>query len=533
MSDGRGSVHRRRVLQGALVAGSLFLPLPWALVRAQSEGAGRLLRAPKVALVVGNSAYRNVNALRNAGNDARAIAGALRACGFEVTLLEDAPRREMIDAIGAYTRALATRNAVGAFYFAGHGVQLDWRNYLLPVDTRVLEPGDIASQCIDLTTLVGGLRGAANPMNLIILDACRDNPFGPAAGPGQKGLSQMDAPLRTLLAYSTAPGNAADDGPGAHGLYTGSLLQEMKVREARIEDIFKRVRLGVRRASGGRQVPWESTSLEDDFYFLPTEQLRKLSAQEEEREFADEAAMFERARQASEPAPIEAYLGRYPSGRFAELAQHRLDRLLAGAGEKRVEAVSSEGNPFTAGTARADTRFRVGDSFTYDRFDKTLFGKKPERYTSSVTAITGEHVVFNDGKAIRDLLGNQVRFRDGREVTPRQDQPLEYAIGKKWSTRFESSRGGKLIGSVMLHFRVVARETITVPAGTFDCFRIEASGVNRLPGRPDFETSAVRWEAPGRVRMAVAKEEVRRRVVMGHVKTLYADRIELVSFTQR
>ena len=115
MSDGRGSVHRRRVLQGALVAGSLFLPWPWALVRAQSEGAGRLLRAPKVALVVGNSAYRNVNALRNAGNDARAIAGALRACGFEVTLLEDAPRREMIDAIGAYTRALATRNAVGAF----------------------------------------------------------------------------------------------------------------------------------------------------------------------------------------------------------------------------------------------------------------------------------------------------------------------------------------------------------------------------------------------------------------------------------
>jgi uncharacterized caspase-like protein len=530
---GPDSAVRRRLLQGGLAAGSLFLPTPWMWVWAQSEGAAKLLRAPKMALVVGNAAYRNVNVLRNSGNDARALADALRACGFDVTLVQDAPRREMLDAIGAYTRALAARKAVGVFYFAGHGAQLDWRNYLLPVDANVVKPGDIASQCVDLSTLIAGLREAANPMNLIVLDACRDNPFGPAAGLEQKGLSQMDAPLRTLLAYATAPGNGADDGPGANGLYTESLLREMKVREARIEDVFKRVRLGVRRASGGRQVPWESTSLEEDFYFLPPDQLRKLSAQEEEREFAEELAMFEGARRAREPAPIEAYLRRYPSGRFAELAQLRLDQVLAQGGERRVEAVSAEGNPFTAGTARADTRFRVGDSFTYDRIDKTLFGKKPERFTTAVTAITDEHVLFDGGEAIRDLLGNQLRFRNGNEVTPRQDQPLEYAIGKKWSTRYELSNAGRSRGSVILDFRVVARETITVPAGTFDCFRIEASGVNRLPGRPDIELGVARWDAPGRVRLAVARDEIRRRVVKGHVEDLRSERIELVSFEQR
>jgi uncharacterized caspase-like protein len=533
MSGSLDSIRRRRLLQGGLAAGSLFLPLPWALVRAQSEGATRLVRAPKLALVVGNAAYRHVPPLRNSGNDARAIAAALQACGFEVTLLLDAPRPEMIEAIAAYGRALATRKAVGAFYFAGHGVQLDWRNYLLPVDTQVAKPGDIAAQCVDLTTLIAGLREAANPMNLIVLDACRDNPFGPAAGVQQKGLSQMDAPVRTLLAYATAPGNGADDGLGANGLYTGSLLQEMKVPEARIEDVFKRVRLGVRRASGGRQVPWESTSLEEDFYFVPPEQLRKLSAQEEEREFAEELAVFEGARLAKDAAPIEAYLRRYPSGRFAELAQHRLDLMLASAGERRVEAVSTVGNPFTAGTARADTRFRVGDSFTYDRIDRTLFGKKPERFTGTVTAITEEHVLFNGGEAIRDLLGNQVRFLDGREVTARQDQPLEYSVGKSWSTRYDISRAGKLLGSVAMQFRVVGREAITVPAGTFYCFRIEASGVNRLRGRPDVDLTVVRWDAPGRVRLAVAVEETRRRVVRGHVETVHAERLELVAFEQR
>ncbi len=523
------ALRRRLLLAGA--AGSLLLPAGFASAWAQSEGAARLLRAPKRALVIGNSAYRSVPALRNPGNDADALAGLLATLGFDVTRQRDATREAMQGAIGAFTRELESRKAVGLFYFAGHGVQLGWRNYLLPVDAAIASPEEVAGRCVDLAGLVEGMRRAANPMNVVVLDACRDNPFGKVFADAPRGLSQMDAPTNTLLAYATAPGNTADDGDGANGLYTQNLLREMRVREAKIEDVFKRVRLGVRRASKGAQVPWESTSLEEDFYFVPPEQLRKRS-QEEESEFRQEAALFEKARQAKEPAPIEAYLRSYPSGRFAELAQLRLDQVLAAQGEKPVEIAPSKGNPFTAGSARADTRFKTGDRWTYDQVDRTLFGRKPERFTAVVTAITDLHVIINGGEAVRDLLGNQVRFRDGREMTPRQDQPLEYAVGKRWSTRYDISKEGKPLGRVHLDFRVAARETITVPAGTFDCFRIEATGINRLPGRPNLELLITRWDAPDRVRLAVATEDIARMVVGGHMETRRSQRLELVSFEQ-
>lgn len=526
------SSSRRRFLQGSLASASLFMPSPWAWVWAQSDGALKLLRAPKLALVVGNASYRAVPALRNPGNDSRAISQALRASGFEVTLVQDAIRGAMIEAVDAYARALAASKGVGVFYYAGHGLQLQWRNYLLPVDARIASAADVAAQCVDITGLMEGMRRAANPMNVIILDACRDNPFAGDVRAEQKGLSQMDAPTGTLLAYATAPGNTADDGEGANGLYTENLLREMRVREAKIEDVFKRVRLGVRRASGGRQIPWESTSLEEDFYFVPPDRLRKLSAQEEEREFREEASAYEKARAATDPPPLEEYLRRYPSGRFAELVQLRLEQVLAAQGERPVEPASSKGNPFTVGTARADTKFRVGDRYTYDNYDAALFGGKRERFTAEVTAITDAHVIFNNGQSIRDLLGNQVRFRDGREMTPRQDQPVEYVVGKKWSTRYDISKNGKLLGRVDMDFKVAGRETITVPAGTFDCYRIDAHGINRLPGRPDLELFGTRWQAPDRVRMPIASEESRRTVVRGHVETKHATRLELVSFEQ-
>lgn len=523
---------RRRLLQGGLAAGSLLLPSPWAWVWAQSDGAVKLLRAPKRALVVGNAAYRSVPALRNPGNDARAIAGVLRGAGFETTLVQDATRREMLDAIEAYARALAATKSVGLFYFAGHGIQLQWRNYLLPVDANVAAVAEVAAQCVDVASVLGGIRQAANPMNVVILDACRDNPFGLDVRVEQKGLSQMDAPTGTLLAYATAPGNTADDGAGANGLYTENLLREMQVRDAKIEDVFKRVRLGVRRASSGRQIPWESTSLEEDFYFVPPEQLKRLSAEAQERAFREELAMFEQAKRAPEPEPLDRYLLRYPSGRFAELAQLRLDALLAARGEKRVEAVPSKGNPFTAGSTRVATKYRVGDRYSYDVTDRLAWGGKATRLDLAVTEITDAHVIFSDGLVVRDLLGNQVRTKKGLEYTPRQDQPLEYAVGKKWSTRFDVSVGGARRGTITMDFRVAERETITVAAGTFDCFRVEAHGILRRRDGMTVDIYVTRWNAPDRLRSVVAFEEVRRTSVAGHVKVLFSERMELASFEQ-
>jgi hypothetical protein len=514
---------RRRLLQGGIAAGSLFLPSPWAWVWAQSEGATRLLRAPKLALVIGNAAYQNVGTLLNPGHDARAIAATLAESGFAVTTVLDAPRSRMAEAIRLHVEALAKVKGVGLFYFAGHGVQLAWRNFLLPVDAAIAKLEDIPAQCVDVSGLVDGIKQAANPMNVIILDACRENPFG-TIRVEQKGLSQMDAPPGTLLAYATAPGNLAADGTvGANGLYTGNLLREMRVREAKIEDVFKRVRLGVRLASQGRQIPWESTSLEEDFYFNPPEQLRKRSQEEQERAFNEERAAFEKARDARDLAQVEEYLRRYPSGRYVELAQLLLDRALAAKGETPVEIAPSQGNPNTLGSARADTAFKVGDQYVYRTRDLRLGTETTQRQT--VTSVSDLEVAFNNGRAIVDPLGNLIQSPDGRRYTPRQEIPLEYAFGKRWSTRFDVLGGG---GTAEFDFRIAARETVTVPAGSFDCFRIEGRGVNTQVFRPPVDITLTFWRAPAQVRRPIIAEEKK----WHRQQVSFWERRELASYRQ-
>lgn len=315
---------RRRILQAGVAAGS-FLALPRPGM-AQSQAT--LNSLPRLALVIGNTKYAQAP-LRNPGNDATAISGELRQIGFKADLRIDAGRAQMADAVQAFSNELSKTKGVGLFYYAGHGVQLAWNNYLIPVDAVIERPEDIRDKAVELNSLLQGLVTARNPMNVIILDACRDNPFGTEVSIEPKGLSQFDAPPGSLLAYATSPGHTAGDGDGANGLYTEYLLREIKVPEAKIEDIFKRVRLNVRLKSEGQQIPWESTSLEEDFYFQPPRQARKLSDEELERQFEEELAIWEEIKGAKERAPIEDYLRRYPSGKFSELAQFRLNRLRA------------------------------------------------------------------------------------------------------------------------------------------------------------------------------------------------------------
>src|SRR5215210_1522944 len=164
-----------------------------------------LLRAPRRALVIGNGAYRFAP-LRNPANDARALSEELTRIGFEVTTVFDVARKEMMLAVGAYAESLSRSRAVGLFYFAGHGLQLAWRNYLVPVDAAIARQDEIPATCLDVNAVIEGIGRAANPMNVIILDACRENPFARDVPLDQKGLSQVDAPPGTLLAYATSPG---------------------------------------------------------------------------------------------------------------------------------------------------------------------------------------------------------------------------------------------------------------------------------------------------------------------------------------
>jgi hypothetical protein len=324
--------RRRWLKQAGLLASSTTLPLWIPGSSAQSDSV--LSTLPRTALVIGNTRYAQAP-LKNPVNDAKAIGSELQKLGFKVDLVLDAGRTQMANSIQAFGGALAKAKGVGLFYYAGHGAQLAWRNYLVPIDAEIEKLEDMRDKTVELNSVLQGLIKAANPMNVIILDACRENPFGTAKPVAQKGLSQMDAPPGSLLAYATSPGNTAADGEGANGLYTENLLRELETPAAKIEDVFKRVRLAVRRRSEGRQIPWESTSLEEDFYFQPPKQARKLSEAELEKQFEEELEGWEKIKDSKDPAPIEEYLRRYPSGKFSELAQFRLNRLLA----KRETAV--------------------------------------------------------------------------------------------------------------------------------------------------------------------------------------------------
>lgn len=224
----------------------------------------------RLALVIGNGAY-DVSPLRNPVNDARAVASALRQSGFQVTEKHNLTQSAMREAIRAFGDQLRS-GGVGLFYYAGHGMQVKGRNYLLPVKSDVKREDEVEDQAVSADLVLQKLDAAKNRLNIVILDACRNNPFARSFRSNAQGLAQMDAPAGTLVAFATAPGSVAADGHGNNGLYTQHLVANIKQPGLRIEDVFKRVRVAVKRDSNGLQVPWENTSLEGDFFFKPGKQ---------------------------------------------------------------------------------------------------------------------------------------------------------------------------------------------------------------------------------------------------------------------
>lgn len=221
--------------------------------------------ASRVALVIGNAKYKD-SPLLNPVNDARVLSAALRASGFEVIELHEQGAAGMRRAIREFGEKLRGKDA-GLFYFAGHGVQVRGRNYLVPVDADIKYEDEIEDQSVEIGLVLGKMESAKARVNLVVLDACRNNPFARGSRSGQNGLAAIEAPIGTLVAFATSPGQVASDGMSGNGLYTGHLVREMKNAGLKVEDVFKRVRAAVRLASNGRQIPWENTSLEGDFYF--------------------------------------------------------------------------------------------------------------------------------------------------------------------------------------------------------------------------------------------------------------------------
>lgn len=235
--------------------------------------------------------------------------------------------------------------------------------------------------------------------------------------------------------------------------------------------------------------------------------MKALSDAEKEKLFAAELALWEKIKESKQSAPLEDYLRRYPSGEFAELAQLQLDRVLAAQGEKRVEAAAAAGNPYTQGSARANIGFRVGDVYNYRLIDSLKNTEEPSN--TRVTEIRENEVAFSGG-LITDLLGNIVRRGGSTQTryTPRQDFPLEYAVGRRWTTRTVATGATGVSTTLDFEFRITRREKITVPAGTFDCYVIEGIAAGLTEKGVRTQTRSVRWMAPDRVRRPIAQETV-------------------------
>jgi len=207
--------------------------------------------------------------LTNPENDAEDIAEKLKTLGFEVIFASNKSKSEMKALIRQFGTQLKQKGGVGLFFYAGHGLQIDGENYLVPVDFNASVSYEVADAAVNSSLITGAMEAADNPLNIILLDACRDNPFPRKNRSSSRGLARMDSASGTIIAYSTSPGDVAADGEGRNSPYTANLLKHMGAPGLTIEQVFKHVRVGVEDSTGGRQLPWETSSLRGDFYFKP------------------------------------------------------------------------------------------------------------------------------------------------------------------------------------------------------------------------------------------------------------------------
>jgi uncharacterized caspase-like protein len=247
------------ILQKLLL--TAFVVLISCASHAQEPAIGR------VALVIGNGDYPTER-LNSPVNDARAIAKLLRSLGFDVKAYENLDGTAMRRAVAEFGERLV-EGGVGLFFYSGHGIQVNGKNYLIPINGEIKSERYISAETVEVDTVLGYMDGAKSAVNVLILDACRDNPFARQFRSVTRGLAFMDAPVGSYIAYATSPGSVTTDTSGGNGVWTGELLRAIAEPGLTIEDVFKRARLEVIRKTNGRQNPWDASSLTGDFYFLP------------------------------------------------------------------------------------------------------------------------------------------------------------------------------------------------------------------------------------------------------------------------
>jgi hypothetical protein len=476
----------------------------------------------RIALVIGNGAYAGTAALPNPANDAAAMSQTLKGLGFTVVEARDASRAQMMQAITTVRDNLKGRQGTGMLYYAGHGLQLDWRNYMVPVDAKISKAADVSEQTVELASVIDAFKQAGNKMNIVVLDACRDNPFPANSG---KGLAQLDAPPGTFLAYATAPGNVAEDGAGQNGLYTSYLLEELKKPQAKIEDVFKRVRLNVRQKSQGRQIPWESTSLEEDFYFTG-KKVELVNKTSEDASYRLQATLWKSLQHEGKPDDITEFLKQFPSGHFSELAQFRLDQLT----KPNVVAVARPDDKLANNTLTRRAYVGTAKEMQFDNGDNSRRAKFINY--SEVTRIDDKYIYWRDKfdnwgrpatqEGVIDLMGNPLGNSDVKREVPLQITPAEYRVGYRWkySERYFNN-DIKQEFTRDYESRIATKETVNTKIGDIEAFKIETTSL-RSDGTTENST---RWVVPGELGTIKA---VRR--LYNNGRQIYYSNADIVSF---
>ena len=246
-----------------------FLKVCFICIAFLTGQSDQVTAASRTALVIGNGTYKSAP-LKNPINDARDMAKVLRGLNFEVIEKINVNKRNMVLAIDEFFKHLR-KSDVGLFYFAGHGMQIHGVNYLIPVKAHVTSETDVQWEAVPAGKVLGKMYEAGNKLNIVILDACRDNPFKKSFRTESKGLAQMDAPKGTIIAYATSPGSVAADGKGRNGVYTKHLLKSIRSKGMTVYDVFRETGLGVMRETGEKQIPWISSPPVQRYYMAGRE----------------------------------------------------------------------------------------------------------------------------------------------------------------------------------------------------------------------------------------------------------------------
>jgi uncharacterized caspase-like protein len=317
----------------------------------------------RVALVIGNSEYGPaIGKLKNPANDAKLMAETLKGLGFSVDLVLDADQKAMKRAVKSFGAKLrdAGSEATGLFYYAGHGVQVEGTNFLLPVGAEIEAEADVEIESIAADDVMTQMQSAGNAVNLVFLDACRNNPLARTSRSATRGLARLDAPRGSFVGYSTAPGDVAADGDGANSPYALALVQELKTPGISIEEAHRNVRAKVLAESGNKQTPWDSSSLTGAVVLVekapePASQPIAQPAPQPQPQVQQQASVdrevvfWESIKSSSDASDFEAYLAQYPNGTFVALAKNRIVALAPAAPASPQQADVAADAPSAAG----------------------------------------------------------------------------------------------------------------------------------------------------------------------------------------